>query len=83
MTARRRTTPPCRRVGPSMQAAVTLVSQHPGCTKMFVAARISPHPQPWRNWALGYNPINRAIRAGLIIAHRTGRTYRLTVPEGA
>lgn len=68
-----------RRIGPSMQAAVWHVQHNPGCTKMFVATRISPHPQPSRNWALGYDPINRAIRAGLLRAKRGARGYALYV----
>lgn len=53
-----------------MQRAVYIVRNNPGCTKKFVAEIISPHPNPYMNWALGYNPVNRAIRAGLIRAVR-------------
>jgi hypothetical protein len=60
-----------------MERVARIVAGNPGCTKMYVAEIISPHPQPGRNWALGYNPINRAIKAGLITAVRTGRSYRL------
>lgn len=71
-----------RRIGPAMAAAVWHVAQKPGCCKKYVAERISPHPQPSRNWALGYEPVNRAIRAGLLKAERQANgVYVLTLPE--
>ena len=65
------------RIGPKMHMAAWIVRQQPGCSKIDVARRISPHPIPSKNWALGYEPINRAIRSGLIKSTRSGRRYIL------
>ena len=66
------------RIGYQMQNAVDLVRDNPGCSKKFVAERISPCPVPSRNWALGYEPINRAIKAGLITYQAgKGNSYAL------
>lgn len=62
------------RIGPQMSLAVNIVRNNPGCTKKYVAERISPCPDPSRNWAYGYNPVNRAIKAGLIRAEENGRS---------
>ena len=67
------------RIGPQMARAIAIVESNPGCSKKFVAERISPHPVPARNWALGYEPVNRAIKAGLIHAVRRSNRYELTV----
>lgn len=67
------------RIGPQMARAVRIVRDNPGCTKMDVALTLSPHPIPSKNWALGYEPINRAIRAGLIQATYNRGRYSLTV----
>jgi len=69
------------RIGPQMSRAVAIVAANPGCSKRFVAMRISPHPIPSRNWALGYEPVNRAIRAGLIKATYSDGRYSLTVAD--
>lgn len=66
------------RVGRQMARAVAIVTANPGCSKKFVAERISPHPVPSKNWALGYAPVDRAIKAGLIDAVRGLNGYSLT-----
>ena len=58
------------RVGPQMQRAVEIVAANPGCHKILVARQITPCPVAEGNWAYGYNPINRAIKAGLIRAEQ-------------
>lgn len=67
------------RIGPQMARAVSIVAHHPGCSKKFVAERISPCPIPAQNWAYGYSPVNRAIRAGLIQTTYGAGRYSLTV----
>lgn len=67
------------RKGRQMMRAVAVVKSHPGCSKKYVAEVISPCPQPNKNWALGYNPVNRAIQAGLIRVEQSGGRYRLYV----
>lgn len=60
-----------KRIGPQMQRAAALVAANPGCSKKFVAERISPlagYGTQAMNWALGYEPVNRAIAADLIDA---------------
>lgn len=70
-------------VGPRMKQAVAYVATHPHCSIIDVARHISPlHTQPERNWAYGYNPVHRAIAAGLIDAMRVGNRYYLTIPRG-
>lgn len=69
------------RIGNKMMAALYVVGQNPGCSKKYVAERISPCPVPSKNWAYGYNPVNRCIAAGLVAAspayaQGTGRTFR-------
>jgi hypothetical protein len=70
------------RHGRQMLRAALFVASNPGCAKIDVARHISPHPIPCRNWSLGYEPVDRAIRAGLIRAERgRGNTYRLYAAE--
>lgn len=71
------TTTTTRRIGRQMARAAALVASTPGCPKISVARQISPCPVPSGNWSYGYEPINRAIRAGLIRAEWSGRAYRL------
>ncbi len=68
------------RIGPQMALAVSIVKNNPGCTKLFVAARVHHAAASGKNNAYGYDPVNRAIRAGLIVARRqkSGK-YELTV----
>ena len=79
-----------RRIGPQMQYATTIVARNPGCSKKFVAEIISPLNDPRKNaqvdqnWKLGYDPVNRAIAAGLIRAEKLpSGTYRLFASETA
>ncbi|WP_066920447.1 hypothetical protein [Steroidobacter denitrificans] len=65
------------RVGYQMARAVGIVAAHPGCTKRFVAVRLHPAAASGRNNALGYDPINRAISAGLINATYSRGRYSL------
>ena len=71
-----------RRIGPQMLAAVEIVRRNPGCSIKFVAERITPCHVPSQNWAYGYNPVNRAIEADLILARPGARkgTYALYLP---
>lgn len=70
------------RIGPQMSRAVAIVAANPGCTKRFVAARLHIACREGRNNALGYDPVNRAIKAGLIKATYSAGRYSLTVdPE--
>jgi len=67
------------RIGPQMQAAVAYVSRHPGCCIRDVASDIHIAARTGRNNALGYDPVHRAIKAGLITAIRAAGRYSLTV----
>lgn len=68
-------------IGRQMRRAVEIVRNNPGCTKMFVAQRITRCPVPSSNWAYGYSPVDRAIKAGLLRATmgRTRNSYSLQV----
>ena len=69
-----------RRIGPQMERAVEIVRSNPGCSKLFVAARLHIGAANGTNNALGYEPVNRAIRAGLIVAKAgRGNSYSLVV----
>lgn len=54
------------KIGHRMQQAIEYVKTHPNCCKKHVAEWITPCRRPEQNWAYGYNPVNRAIAAGLI-----------------
>ena len=69
------------RIGPQMQAAVYYVSRTPG-----TAIRpIGEYLGFTRKRGYGYDPVHRAIKAGLLVnvpAQRTGRgQYALYTPE--
>lgn len=66
------------RIGPKMSAAAAYVRDNPGCAIRPVAEHVGPNG----SLMYGYRSVHRAIRAGLIQAHRTksGR-YVLTLPE--
>ena len=69
-----------RRIGPQMRRAVAYVAAHPGCSKIDVARYTLPHAVGYNN-AYAYGPIDRAIKAGLIIAGQgRGNAYSLRVP---
>ena len=70
------------RIGPQMEYAARIVSNNPGCTMRFVAERLHIGAATGRNNALGYNPVHRAINAGLIIAEKgKGNAYALYPPK--
>lgn len=64
-----------KRVGPRMQRAADYVALHPSCKKIDPARYVGPH----KSLQYGYQTVNRAIRAGLVLAVRldNGR-YALT-----
>lgn len=62
-----------------MLAAVAYVAANPGCAILPVAKALHIGARTGRNNALGYNPVHRAIRAGLIRATRSNGRYCLTV----
>lgn len=68
------------RIGPQMARAVSIVAANPGCSIRFVAVRLHQCAANGKNNSYGYNPVHRAIRAGLIRdtgAHKN--TYSLEV----
>lgn len=66
------------RIGPRMQAAVEFVRANPGCPIKPVAEHITPCPRADMDWSCGYEPVHRAIRAGLIRAGSgKGNAYAL------
>jgi len=56
------------RIGPQMAYAASIVARNPGCNMNFVAKRLHVGASSGKNCALGYNPVHRAIKAGLIVA---------------
>ena len=72
------------RPGPKMLAAAAVVAAHPGCHMRFVVSQIDPD---CTYMAKGYQPIHRAIDAGLIRAERASemsgqyRLYPVTQPQ--
>lgn len=66
------------RIGSQMRAAVSFVAANPGCAILPVAKALHIGARTGRNNALGYNPVHRAIKAGLIRAERgVGQRYAL------
>lgn len=72
-----------KRVGPKMQAAANYVARHPGCCKLDVALGAIQNRPGSRDMGVLYDPINRAIRAGLIVVRKgsSGTRYRLYTPD--
>lgn len=71
-----------KRIGPQMKAAVHFVTQNPGCAILPVAKYLHIGARSGRNNACGYNPVHRAIAAGLIRAEAGEHgAYRLYVVE--
>lgn len=71
-----------KRIGPQMERAIIIVADNPGCNMLYVASRLHRACAAGKNNALGYNPVHRAIKAGLIIAKSgKGNSYALYVPE--
>lgn len=68
-----------------MQAAADYVARHPGCCKLDVALGAVQNRPGSRDMGALYDPINRAIRAGLIVTRRGSRRdrYYLYTPEAA
>ena len=65
-----------KNLGPQMLAAAYYVSNHPGCAILPVAKNIHIGAEQGTNNALGYDPVHRAMRAGLIYDSPAGVTYR-------
>lgn len=66
------------RIGPQMARAIKIVSANPGCSKLTVARRIAPYGTGIQ---FGYRAVDRAIRAGEIVAKRLSNRFALTVPS--
>lgn len=64
-------------VGRQMARAAAIVASNPGCSKLFVAVRLHVAAASGKNMALGYEPVNRAIKAGLITAKAGRSAYAL------
>jgi hypothetical protein len=60
-----------------MKYAAEIVNNNPGCSIRFVAVRLHVGASSGRNNALGYNPVHRAIDAGLITAKYARGKYAL------
>ncbi len=60
-------------IGARMNEACGIVRFHPGCTKLFVARQIGPNGST----RYGYRAVDRAIKAGLIVATHQGNRYSL------
>lgn len=67
------------RIGPQMRAAVAFVKLNPGCAILPVAKYLAIGARFGTNNAHGYNPVHRAIAAGLILAKKCRGKYTLTV----
>jgi hypothetical protein len=70
-----------RRIGPQMLRAVEIAARSPGCSILYIASRLHIAAENGRNNALGYNPVHRAVRAGLLhLGAAHGRSgYSVTV----
>jgi len=68
-----------KRIGPQMKAAVNYVLSHQGCCMRRVAEHLHIGARKGTNNALGYSPVHRAIKAGLIQAGYAKGRYVLTV----
>lgn len=66
-----------KRIGPQMQRALAYVQSHPGCAILPVAQHLHVGARTGTNNALGYNPVHRAIKAGLIRNDGSGSKYSL------
>lgn len=66
-----------KRVGPKMQQAVDIVANNPGCCIRYVARRLHVAARSGMNNGLGYDPVHRAIKAGLISYAIVGGRYHL------
>jgi len=68
------------RIGPRMNEVLEHVKANPGCTKLSAALAVAPHGSTM----YGYRTVDRAIRAGLIVAKRPSvyGKYALYAQEG-
>lgn len=69
-----------KRIGPQMSAAVAYVSRNPGTPIMPIGEYLGFT----RNRGLGYDPVHRAIRAGLLVnvpGQGKRSAYALYTPE--
>lgn len=64
-----------RRIGPKMMLAAKIVSENPGCNMYFVAKLLHPACMSGKNNKLGYEPVHRAVRAGVIRRTEGGKLY--------
>lgn len=72
------------RVGPKMRAAAAYVERNPGCSKLDVAIGAVQNVSGSRDMGALYEPVNRAIRAGLIVARGgASRARYYLYPAGA
>lgn len=67
------------RVGPRMSQTVSYVAASPGCTKYEAAKAVSPSGLPQH----GYEIVNRALRAGLIVNRGNTHHGSLHTPDGS
>lgn len=61
-----------------MAAALRYVEEHPGCTKIAVAAHVRADGETLRN---AYAVVDRLVSNRLVTAQYDGRRYSLTVPD--
>lgn len=60
-------------IGPKMQEAVRIVTANPGKPMLHTAERLHRACAQRKNNAYGYNPIIRAVKAGLLRIESRGR----------
>ena len=71
-----------KRLGPKMYAVKEYVRVHPGCTKLAAALHVAPSRYGRIGVGYGYRSVNRAIKAGLVIATQINVSrYALKVPS--
>lgn len=66
------------KIGHKMEAVEWFVRKNPGCTKLDAGRYAWGRPGAEGNMGFLYNPVDRAIRAGLIKAEWMGNRYSLT-----
>lgn len=66
-----------KRIGPCMELVAMYVRLNPGCPKLHAAEFVGPHGS--RRY--GYRAVDRAIKAGLIVA-RQGKGNRYALYTG-
>lgn len=63
------------RIGPKMLRATQIVSNNDGCSILLVAKRLHIGARTGKNNALGYEPVWRAVKAGLLVANARTKGY--------